>query len=173
MDTLRLCPLVADDAADLLAFELANRAWFERWVVPRDPSFYHLAAVQAAASAAQWERAAGTSYQYLLRRGDAIVGRVNLTGVTRPAFNKAALGYRIGEDQAGQGIATRAVALVLQEAFGPLGLWRLEANARPENVASVRVLERNGFRQCGRLTRSMQHDGAWFDQLLFERHADG
>jgi [ribosomal protein S5]-alanine N-acetyltransferase len=169
---LQLVPAVPADAEALLAFELANRAWFEHWVVPRSPSYYSLEAVCAVLALAGREREMDISHQYLLKGAGAIVGRINLTGVQRVAFNKAALGYRIGQAQAGQGVATRAVALMLEEAFGKLGFWRIEANSRPENLASMRVLERNGFRQYGRATRSMQHQGAWYDQLLFERHRD-
>jgi ribosomal-protein-alanine N-acetyltransferase len=171
MDLL-LVPAAPADAEDLLAFELANRAWFEHWVVPRSPSYYSLAAVAGSLALAQRERELDLSHQYLLKQGGAIVGRINLTGVQRVAFNKAALGYRIGQQHAGQGVASRAVALVLEEAFGKLGFWRIEANSRPENAASVRVLLRNGFREYGRATRSMQHKGEWFDQILFERHRE-
>lgn len=156
-----------------MAFELANRAWFEHWVVPRDPSYYTPEAMRGALNLAQRERSLDISHQYLLKSEDGIVGRINLTGVQRLAFNKASLGYRIGEGYAGKGIASRAVALLLDEAFGQLDFWRIEANSRPENAASVRVLERNGFIQCGRTSRSMLHLGAWHDQVLFERHRDG
>jgi ribosomal-protein-alanine N-acetyltransferase len=169
---LQLVPAAPADAEDLLAFELANRAWFESWVVPRSPSFYSLDSVRATLVLAQRERELDLSHQYLLRAGGEIVGRINLTGVQRVAFNKAALGYRIGQDHAGKGAASRAVALLLEEAFGKLGFWRIEANSRPENAASIRVLQRNGFREYGRATRSMQHGGEWFDQILFERHRD-
>jgi len=172
MDLL-LVPVSLADAEALLAFELANRAWFERWVVPRDAAYYSLESMRANLALAQRERGLDISYQYLLKSDNAIVGRINLTGVQRVAFNKASLGYRIGQGYAGQGVASRAVALLLEEAFGPLNLWRIEANSRPENEASVRVLERNGFAQCGRTTRSMYHQGTWYDQLLFERHRDG
>jgi ribosomal-protein-alanine N-acetyltransferase len=126
--------------------------------------------VRAALALAQREREMDLSHQYLLKSAGAIVGRINLTGIQRLAFNKATLGYRIGQAYAGQGLASRAVALLVDEAFGRLGFWRLEANSRPENLASVRVLQRNGFREYGRATRSMQHQGEWFDQILFERH---
>jgi ribosomal-protein-alanine N-acetyltransferase len=170
---LQLVPAALADAEALFAFELANRAWFEHWVVPRDPSYYSLEAMRAALNLAQRERSLDISHQYLLKSEDDIVGRINLTGVQRIAFNKASLGYRIGEGCAGKGIASRAVGLLLDEAFGTLDFWRIEANSRPENAASVRVLERNGFMPCGRATRSMLHQGAWYDQILFERHRDG
>ena len=98
-----------------------------------------------------------------------IIGRVNLTGVTRPYFNKAALGYRIGERFGGRGYATRVVALLLDEAFGALDLWRLEATARPQNLGSVAVMQRNGFHQYGKSEQAMFFQNAWSDLLYFER----
>ena len=64
------------------------------------------------------------------------------------------------------------MALCLEQAFGTHGLGRIEAVARPENKGSIRVLERNGFRQFGRSRRSFELGGEWYDRLLFERHRD-
>ncbi len=95
---------------------------------------------------------------------------MNLTNVRRKHFQCADLGYRIGEHDGGRGIASQAVALCLAEAFGPLGLLRIEAVARPQNRGSVRVLERNGFTHFGHSRRSFELGGVWFDRLMFERH---
>jgi ribosomal-protein-alanine N-acetyltransferase len=173
LSDLRIRPVAAGDAAALLRFELEHRAYFERWVNARDPAFYSAAGVAAAVAAAEAARAAGQAFQYLVVEGDRIVGRVNLTAVRRAPFHCADLGYRIGEHDGGRGVASRAVALCLEQAFGPHGLLRIEANARPENAGSVRVLERNGFRQYGRSLRSFELGGRWFDRLHFERHRDG
>ena len=62
------------------------------------------------------------------------------------------------------------MALCLAQAFGAHGLWRVEAVARPENLGSIRVLERNGFTAFGRSRRSFELNGQWFDRLYFERH---
>ena len=128
-----------------------------------------MAAANAAAEAA-W--AGDQAFQYLVVEGERIVGRVNLTNVRRTHFQCADLGYRIGEHDGGRGLASRAVALCLDEAFGAHGLGRIEAVARPENRGSVRVLERNGFVQFGHSRRSFELGGQWFDRLLFERHKD-
>jgi ribosomal-protein-alanine N-acetyltransferase len=69
-------------------------------------------------------------------------------------------------------VASGAGALCVEQAFGVHGLERIEATARPENRGSVRVLERNGFRQFGHSRRSFELGGQWFDRLLFERHRD-
>ena len=164
--------MAAGDAAALLRFELEHRAYFERWVNARDPKFYSEQGVSAAIAAAESARANDQAFQYLVIEDERIVGRVNLTAVRRRHFQCADLGYRIGEHDGGRGIASKAVALCLAQAFGPHGLGRVEAVARPENKGSVRVLERNGFRQFGHSRRSFELGGRWYDRLLFERHAD-
>ena len=172
MDAIRIRPVAAADAAALLRFELEHRAYFERWVQARTPAFYGADGVAAAIAAAEAAWAAGQAYQYLVVEGARIVGRVNLTNVKRAHFECAELGYRIGEHDGGRGIASRAVALCLEQAFGAHGLQRIEATARPVNQGSIRVLERNGFVQFGQSRRSFELGGEWFDRLLFERHRD-
>src|SRR5471032_1081185 len=160
---LQLSAPALADAQALLDFELANRAYFESWISARGDGYYNLPAVRASIEQAARERGADQAYQFLLKDDGVIVGRVNLRAVTRPYFNKATLGYRIGEQYVGRGYASRAVALEL---------WRVEAACRPENAASVRVLERNGFTVYGRATRAIQMHGQWGDVLQFERHRD-
>lgn len=169
LDRLQLLPPSSADLPALLAFELENRAYFECWVTARAPSYYGQDAIAAAIEQAQRERQQDRAYQYLAKLDGQIIGRVNLTGVTRPYFNKAALGYRIGERFGGRGYATRVVALLLEEAFGALELWRLEATARPQNLGSVAVMQRNGFQQYGKSEQAMFFQNAWSDLLYFER----
>lgn len=170
MTGVAIRPVLAADAAELLRFELAHRAWFEQWVNARDPAFYTGQGVAAAIAAAEAARADDRAFQYLVVEDGRIVGRVNLTAVRRAHHQCADLGYRIGEHDGGRGIASRAVALCLEQAFGTHGLRRIEAVARPENKGSVRVLERNGFVQFGHSRNSFELGGRWFDRLLFERH---
>lgn len=159
-----------EDAEALLEFELENRAYFETWINAREDSYYNLGSVQQAIATAQGDASADRAYQFLVKRKEVIVGRVNLSGVTRPYFNKASLGYRIGERFAGGGYATKAVELVLSKARDDFDLWRIEATVRPENQASSRVLTRNGFTVYGTARRSMKLHGVWYDLLHFECH---
>jgi ribosomal-protein-alanine N-acetyltransferase len=172
IDRLQLSPPTSADLPALLAFELENRIYFESWVTARAPSYYSQEAIAAAIEQAQREREKDTAHQYLAKLDGQIIGRVNLTAVTRPYFNKATLGYRIGERFGGRGYATRVVALLLEEAFGTLELWRLEATARPQNLGSVAVMLRNGFQQYGRSEKAMRFQDAWSDLLYFERRTD-
>ncbi|MGC2482627.1 MAG: GNAT family N-acetyltransferase [Nitrososphaeraceae archaeon] len=63
---------------------------------------------------------------------------------------KADLGYWIGEQYWGRGIATECLKLIIDYAFSAeLGLKQLCAYVFPENKASIRVLEKNGMNKVG------------------------
>jgi [ribosomal protein S5]-alanine N-acetyltransferase len=61
---------------------------------------------------------------------------------------------------------------VIEMAFGDLGLHRLEAGTQVENIASRRVLEKNGFELIGIARRYLLIAGEWRDHLLFQRTID-
>lgn len=82
------------------------------------------------------------------------------------------MGYWIDRRRNGRGLGSRAVGEIVEHAFGPLGLHRLEAGTLVDNLASQRVLVKNGFEQIG-LARDYLHiNGAWRDHLLFQRTRD-
>jgi ribosomal-protein-alanine N-acetyltransferase len=169
MTSIHLQPPAMTHAADLLAFELENRAFFERHINARPADFYNPAGVAAAIQAAAQDALNDRGYQFLVfDDAGLLVGRVNLSRVRRVHFHSAELGYRVAESAAGRGIATQAVAAVIQRAT-ELGLVRLEATARAENIGSCTVLQRNGFEVFGRSTRSVELHGEWFDLQHFER----
>lgn len=173
MPELTLHPIAEADPAEVLAFELENRAFFERAMAGFGDDFYTLEAMaQVLAERAQaWE--ADESFYYLMRdAAGELVGRINLFGVRRGPAQMAEIGYRVAERHGGKGYATRAVGLVLQDAFGRHGLHRLEAATSPRNVGSQVVLVKNGFGFWGRARRSYLLNGVWEDSLLFERLAD-
>ena len=64
-------------------------------------------------------------------------------------------------------MASLAVALVCDHAFGPVGLHRVQADIRPENVPSQRLVERLGFQREGLLRRYLDIDGDWRDHYAY------
>jgi ribosomal-protein-alanine N-acetyltransferase len=176
MDTtapaLSLSPPAHADLDLLLAFELANREFFEATINARPPGYYSREGVAQAIAAAIGDAAHDCGYQFLVKSGTgALLGRVNLTNVKRQHYHSAVLGYRIGQDACGRGLASEAVRQLLELAFGRLALARIEAGARADNPGSIRVLQRNGFVQYGHSRRSFELRGQWYDCLHFERHA--
>ena len=99
-------------------------------------------------------------------------GFVGLTNIMRGAVQSAVLSYWVDRGHNGRGLATRAVAAVIDFAFGELDLHRLEAGTLPDNFGSQRVLEKNGFERYGLARRFLLIAGAWRDHVLFERIAE-
>lgn len=97
-----------------------------------------------------------------------VVGRINLSNIVRGAFQSASVGYWVGGRYNGRGLATAAVKEMKSIAFGELDLHRLEAGTLPRNIASQRVLERNGFERFGLAPRYLRIAGEWQDHILFQ-----
>src|SRR5207253_11225801 len=84
----------------------------------------------------------------------------------------AQVGYWVDRLVAGRGVIPTAVALAVDHCFFTVGLHRLEANIRPENTASRRVVEKLGFREEGLRRRQLHIDGAWHDHLCYALTAE-
>ncbi len=93
-------------------------------------------------------------------------GQLTIGNVTHGALRSAWIGYWVTKQSNGAGVATGALALGLDHAFGPVMLHRVEATVRPENAASRAVLAKAGFREEGLLKRYLDVDGGWRDHLL-------
>jgi [ribosomal protein S5]-alanine N-acetyltransferase len=104
--------------------------------------------------------------------GACLLGSVTLSNVRRGVAQAATIGYWIGTPVTGAGHMTRALCLLAPFAYRTLKLHRLEAGCVPSNHASVRVLEKSGFRQEGLARNYLRINGNWQDHLLFARLAD-
>jgi [ribosomal protein S5]-alanine N-acetyltransferase len=98
----------------------------------------------------------------------AIAGVFTISQIVRGAFQSAYLGYYANARHAGQGMMREAMEQVLDHAFGPLSLHRLEANIQPGNGPSVALARGAGFRLEGFSPRYLLIGGQWRDH---ERYA--
>ncbi len=98
---------------------------------------------------------------------DTLVGGLTLGQIKRGVAHSATLGYWMGAPHAGRGFMSCAVRAVTGFAFTVLRLHRIEAACLPHNGASVRLLERNGFRREGVARAYLRINGLWQDHILF------
>jgi len=97
----------------------------------------------------------------------AMLGGLTLGGVKRGVAQAATLGYWMGAPHAGKGRMTRAVAVATRYGFATLRLHRIEAACLPQNIASMTLLERNGFQREGLARAYLRINGAWRDHVLY------
>lgn len=109
----------------------------------------------------------GRALPFVLTYDDVMAGQVTVTSITWGSARWAQVGYWIAEAYAGKGIMPRAVALVCDHCFFTMGLHRLEIAIRPENEASLRVVQKLGFVEVGRAPRYLHINGKWREHVLF------
>ncbi|GGO43896.1 hypothetical protein GCM10012287_08140 [Streptomyces daqingensis] len=137
--------LSADHAPAVLAFELANRAYFAASVPDRGDDYFDRFAERYDALLAEQE--AGVCAFYVLVAEDgSVLGRFNLYDLEDRA---ADVGYRVAQQAAGRGLATATLRELCWLAASEHGLRVLRAASAHENAASRRVLRKAGFVKVG------------------------
>jgi len=121
------------------------------------------------------DQRADLAYAFLVFResDNALVGGLTLANLRRGVAQAGSIGYWIGQKYARQGLMTAAVRALIPLCFDNLRLHRLEAACIPDNVASVKLLEKTGFQREGYAREYLCINGAWADHLLFARLRDG
>lgn len=97
------------------------------------------------------------------------VGAIGLHFKTDIFRHCGEVGYWIGPDFKGRGIATKAVGQIVNMAFSDYNLLRLYAEVFENNVASARVLEKNGFSLEAKLKLAVCKDNCIQNLLVFSR----
>jgi ribosomal-protein-alanine N-acetyltransferase len=133
--------LQGDHGPAVLAFELANRAYFAASISDRGDEFYAQFADQYSALLAEQEAGVGAFYVLVAEDG-SVLGRFNLYGLQDAT---ATLGYRVAQHVAGRGVATETVLELSRLAATRHGLRTLRAVTADANAASQRVLAKAGF----------------------------
>ena len=105
---------------------------------------------------------------FVFRKPDGVlVGGLTLANVRRGIAQAGSLGYWMGEPHARRGHMTDAVRALIPFAFNTLRLHRLEAACIPTNVASIRLLEKVGFKREGLARQYLCINGRWQDHILY------
>ncbi len=169
-----LRPLRVRDAGVWSEARIRNEQWLSPWEgrQPQSPDSswaerHTPASYTAMLRVLRREAKAGRCLPFAVTLDRRLVGQVTVSNIVRGAFQSGTVGYWVDREVAGRGVMPTALALVVDHCLGPVGLHRVEANVRPENAASLRVVEKVGFRPEGERLRYLFIDGAWRDHLGF------
>jgi ribosomal-protein-alanine N-acetyltransferase len=167
-----LRPIARTDRAAWLEVRARNAGWLAPWEAtpPRDvgPAMSFVSMVRSLRRQARH----GTLLPFVVTYDGVLVGQVTVGGITWGSLCSAHVGYWVDQRVAGRGVMPTAVALVTDHCFGPVGLHRVEVNIRPENSASLRVVQKLGFREEGTRSAFLHIAGAWRDHRSFALTAD-
>lgn len=154
------------DARVLQQELLSNRSWLQRWeaTIPGGVATFDM---RLSIRRLLQQYRDGGGYPFVMLHDGEIAGQLNVWGVARGSLNSATIGYWVSERFAGKGITPTAVALATDACFTEYGLHRMEICIRPENAASLRVVEKLGFRYEGFRRRYIHIDGDWRDHYAF------
>lgn len=170
---LVLRPLRRRDKAEWMNLRRANNQWLAPWdaTLPEGKGypadFGQMVSVQNRAArlgqCLPWAIALPSVHS----RHAPIVGQLTVSSITWGAARSGSIGYWVDLRHAGAGIAPEAVAMAVDHCFADLGLHRIEINIRPENAASLRVVQKLGFRDEGVRKDFLHINGQWADHRSF------
>jgi ribosomal-protein-alanine N-acetyltransferase len=165
---LQIRPIEIADATPIAALYAANREFLMPWEPRRDEAFFTPAGQRARI---EGMHADPGSYNCVIEEDGAPLGMISLTAIVRGPAQSGNLGYWVAKSANGRGVATRVTALMLDRAFGELGLHRVQAGTLLHNLGSQTVLKRNGFEEIGVARSYLLIEGRWQDMMLFQRVA--
>ena len=165
---VRLRPISSKDATAWRRLRQANASWLGPWdATAPTPSHAQPRSFTSMVRQMRTEARAGRQLPFVLEYERRFVGQVTVSNIVRGSAQLASIGYWIDQSYAGRGITPRAVAMVIDHCFGPVGLHRVEVAIRPENTSSLRVVAKLGIKETGYAPRFLHIDGAWRDHRLF------
>lgn len=170
---LVLRPIKLRDKAEWSQVRARNAAWLQPWEASNPASQGQLPTFGGMVRVLNQQAREAAALPFIItervpgKPKPAIAGQLTVSSIMWGSAMSATLGYWVDQDRAGRGIVPTAVAMATDHCFRQLGLHRMEINIRPENVASLRVVEKLGFRDEGLRPRYLHINGQWADHRSF------
>jgi ribosomal-protein-alanine N-acetyltransferase len=154
------------DSKPLEKLILGNREWLRPWEAtnPGAPNSFDVRS-QLRGLLRQLDDQSGMPF--VIEVQGIVQGQLNVANIMYGSVSSAVIGYWVSPEIAGRGVAPTSVALVTDYLMNQVGLHRVEIDVRPENTASLRVIEKLGFRYEGVKQRYIHINGDWRDHYIF------
>jgi ribosomal-protein-alanine N-acetyltransferase len=159
-------PVRLRDWRELEEILQSERDWLERWEATVPGGSKQLDVKGMVRSLLRQHRE-GSAIAAVIEYRGKIVGQLNVANILYGSVSSGSVGYWISKKHAGKGITPASVAMIVDYMFMRLGLHRAEIAIRPENKASLRIVEKLGFRHEGTKLRFIHIDGDWRDHEIF------
>lgn len=164
---VELGPMRRRDHEEWVQVRERNREWLQEWDATSPEANSQAVTFTRLVRQYHREGRAGRSLPFTIRVAGRLAGQLHLFNITGGSLLSCAAGYWVDQELAGNALAPTALALAGDYAFGTLGLHRIEVNIRPENVNSLAVVTKLGFRDEGERAAYLHINGAWRDHRTF------
>ena len=108
----------------------------------------------------------GINWAITLKGNPKLIGIIGHYRI-QPENYRCEIGYMILPENKGKGIVTEAIKVVLKYGFDDLQMHSIEAVIDPENTASERVLQKNGFVKEAHLIENEFAEGKFWDSVIY------
>jgi ribosomal-protein-alanine N-acetyltransferase len=159
----------SSDYAEWAELRASSRSFLEPWEPRWAPDELDRGAWRQRLARYVEDHAAGTAVPFFIFENEkgALIGGVTLGNIRYGVAQTGQIGYWIGERYAGRGLMLDALTLLIGHAFETLRLHRIEAACIPDNLRSLRLLEKAGFTREGLLRSYLRINGVWQDHYLY------
>ncbi|MEM7381423.1 MAG: N-acetyltransferase family protein [Bacteroidota bacterium] len=119
-----------------------------------------------------WDQGHLNSCRLVAQDGEALLGWAALSPVSSRCVygGVGEVSVYVGENARGRGVGESLMNELIAQSEAE-GLWTLQSGIFPENLGSIKLHEKVGFRQIGKRERIGNLDGVWKDNVLFERRS--
>lgn len=108
----------------------------------------------------------GINWAITLKPDNKLLGYIGHYRIKWENF-RSEIGYMILPEAQGKGIVSEAVNLIIKYGFEEMKMHSLEAVVDPENIASAKVLEKNGFVKEAHFREDCFFNGKFYDSVIY------
>ena len=105
-------------------------------------------------------------FAIVLKETNELIGDIGIHFIDEENY-QAEIGCTLAKDHHGKGIANEALKLTIAYLFSDLNKHRISCSVDPDNVASIKMIERLGFRKEVHFKQSLLIDGEWVDDIVY------
>lgn len=157
-------------AQKVLDFYQKNKELFERFEPTRPENFYTLAYQTALMNCEYDLILKGKTIRYYIYPKtcpDLLIGSLNFFRMEHTPFSNAFIGYKLDQDFQHNGYALEACQAAIPVIFSHYQLHRISARVAPDNLPSIKLLERLGFRYEGIEYEGVEVNGVYRDHYRY------
>ncbi|MFN2439800.1 MAG: GNAT family N-acetyltransferase [Chitinophagaceae bacterium] len=108
----------------------------------------------------------GITWAITLKETGQLIGTIGYWQMQKEHY-RAEIGYLLSPDFQGKGMMQEAITAVIHYGFTEMKLHTIEADVDPNNIASIKLLECNGFIKEGYFKENYFFDGKFLDTVIY------